>query len=35
MMQAFHEGDRVWCGLHYDDVVIVRASPKPAGVAKP
>jgi spermidine/putrescine transport system ATP-binding protein len=24
--EAFHEGDRVWCGLHYDDLVIVRAA---------
>jgi len=25
MQEAFHEGDRVWCGLHLDDVVIVQA----------
>jgi spermidine/putrescine transport system ATP-binding protein len=25
MMDAFHEGDRVWCGLHLDDLVVVRA----------
>lgn len=25
MMEAFHEGDRVWCGLHLDDLVVVRA----------
>ncbi len=24
MLEAFHEGDRVWCGLHLDDVVIVQ-----------
>jgi spermidine/putrescine transport system ATP-binding protein len=24
MQEAFHEGDRVWCGLHLDDVVIVQ-----------
>lgn len=23
--EAFHEGDRVWCGLHHDDLVIVRS----------
>ncbi len=26
MVEAFHEGDRVWCGLHLDDLVVVRAS---------
>ena len=25
MLEAFHEGDRVWCGLHFDDLVVVRA----------
>jgi len=25
IMEALHEGDRVWCGLHYDDLVVVRA----------
>lgn len=25
IMEAFHEGDRVWCGLHFDDLVVVRA----------
>ncbi len=25
MQEAFHEGDRVWCGLHLDDLVIVQA----------
>jgi len=25
IMEALHEGDRVWCGLHFDDLVIVRA----------
>jgi spermidine/putrescine transport system ATP-binding protein len=29
MMQAFHEGDRVWCGLHFDDLVVVRAGNSP------
>jgi len=29
MMRAFHEGDRVWCGLHFDDLVIVRTAAKP------
>jgi spermidine/putrescine transport system ATP-binding protein len=23
IIEALHEGDRVWCGLHFDDVVIV------------
>jgi len=25
MQKAFHEGDRVYCGLHVDDIVIVQA----------
>jgi len=25
IMDAFHEGERVWCGLHLDDLVVVRA----------
>jgi spermidine/putrescine transport system ATP-binding protein len=25
MHKAFHEGDRVYCGLHIDDIVIVQA----------
>lgn len=25
IMEALHEGDRVWCGLHLDDLVIVGA----------
>ena len=25
MQKAFHEGDRVFCGLHIDDIVIVQA----------
>lgn len=25
MQKAFHEGDRVYCGLHIDDIVIVQA----------
>ncbi len=25
VMEALHEGDRVWCGLHADDLVIVAA----------
>jgi len=25
MQKAFHEGDRVYCGLHLDDIVIVQA----------
>ncbi len=25
MQEAFHEGDRVYCGLHLDDLVIVQA----------
>lgn len=25
IMEALHEGDRVWCGLHMDDLVFVRA----------
>jgi len=25
MQRAFHEGDRVYCGLHVDDIVIVQA----------
>jgi spermidine/putrescine transport system ATP-binding protein len=25
MQQAFHEGDRVYCGLHVDGLVIVQA----------
>jgi spermidine/putrescine transport system ATP-binding protein len=29
MMQAFHEGDRVWCGLHFDDLVVVRSGKQP------
>ena len=24
MMDAFHEGERVWCGLHLDDLVVLR-----------
>lgn len=24
MREAFHEGERVWCGLHLDDLVVVR-----------
>ncbi|TAG31152.1 MAG: ABC transporter ATP-binding protein [Verrucomicrobia bacterium] len=27
IMEAFHEGDQVWCGLHFDDLVVV---PSPA-----
>lgn len=23
LMESFHEGDRVWCGLHLDDLVVV------------
>ncbi len=23
IMEALHEGDRVWCGLHFDDMVLV------------
>lgn len=23
IMEAFHAGDRVWCGLHFDDLVVV------------
>ncbi|MCU0791276.1 MAG: ABC transporter ATP-binding protein [Opitutaceae bacterium] len=26
MMEAFHEGERVWCGLHIDDLVVVPAA---------
>ena len=26
IMEALHEGDRVWCGLHLDDLVVVRAA---------
>ncbi len=25
MRESFHEGERVWCGLHLDDLVVVRA----------
>jgi hypothetical protein len=25
MQKAFHEGDRVYCGLHLDDIVTVQA----------
>ena len=25
LQEAFHEGDRVWCDLHFDDLVVVRA----------
>jgi spermidine/putrescine transport system ATP-binding protein len=25
IIEALHEGDRVWCGLHFDDMVIVPA----------
>jgi spermidine/putrescine transport system ATP-binding protein len=25
IMEALHEGDRVWCGLHLDDLVVVEA----------
>jgi spermidine/putrescine transport system ATP-binding protein len=25
IMEALHEGDRVWCGLHLDDLVVVAA----------
>ncbi len=25
IMEALHEGDRVWCGLHFDDLVILPA----------
>lgn len=25
IMEALHEGDRVWCGLHLDDLVVVGA----------
>ena len=24
LLEAIHEGDRVWCGLHTDDLVVVR-----------
>jgi spermidine/putrescine transport system ATP-binding protein len=24
IMEALHQGDRVWCGLHFDDLVVVR-----------
>ena len=24
LQEAIHEGDRVWCGLHTDDLVVVR-----------
>jgi spermidine/putrescine transport system ATP-binding protein len=24
LLEAIHEGDRVWCGLHADDLVVVR-----------
>ncbi|PHX86356.1 MAG: spermidine/putrescine ABC transporter ATP-binding protein [Opitutia bacterium] len=30
MMRPFHEGDRVWCGLHFDDLIVVRANATPA-----
>ena len=30
--EAFHEGDQVWCGLHFDDLVVVRG-PDAAGPA--
>jgi len=26
IMEALHEGDRVWCGLHVDDIVVVPAA---------
>jgi spermidine/putrescine transport system ATP-binding protein len=25
LRKVFHEGDRVYCGLHLDDIVIVQA----------
>jgi spermidine/putrescine transport system ATP-binding protein len=24
LLEAIHQGDRVWCGLHTDDLVVVR-----------
>ncbi len=26
IMETLHEGDRVWCGLHFDDLVVVPAT---------
>ena len=23
IMESLHEGDRVWCGLHFDDLVLM------------
>lgn len=35
MQKAFHEGDRVDCGLHIDDIVLVQTERQPLASGMP